>query len=83
MHREYIEGETENGMKTPRNEIVWTRYHDADGNERFIVTSKPSRDIYYLYETVGDAYVRVGKGMTSPIDLENKHGVADRIGIGK
>lgn len=69
-------------MKTPKGEIVWTIYHDGNGNAMFLMTSKPTRDVYYLYEIKDNSLTRLGKGMASPADLERKHNVSAAIGIG-
>lgn len=68
-------------MKYPKGEIVWVGYHDAGGALRFFLTSRPTRDYYFLYE-VGDdgSYKKLGKSK-SPPELERKHNVNERIGI--
>ena len=65
-------------MKYPKGEIVWTGYYNINHELMFIVTSKPIRDFYYLYELVGDEFKRVGRGK-SPTDLERKYNVIDKI----
>ncbi len=68
-------------LKTPKNELAWVRYRDKDGNERFLMTSRPARDLYYLYEVKDGAYVRLGKGARTPKELEDKHRIDERLRI--
>ena len=68
-------------MRFPKGEIVWVGYHMADGTLRFFLTSKPSRDYYYLYEVTDDgSYKKLGKSK-SPPDLEEKYNVLEKTGI--
>lgn len=67
-------------MKYPRGEIVWVGYHDAGGTLRFFLTSKPTREMYFLYEVNDGTYKKLGKSK-SPPELERKHKVNERIGI--
>ena len=69
-------------MKCPKGEIVWISYFDSGRVLRFFLTSKPARDMFYLYEVAEDlTYVKLGKAK-SPVDLEAKYNVMERIGIG-
>ena len=57
--------------KYPANEIVWVSYFDKTGNLLFIMTSKPTRDQYMLYELKNGKFVRLGKAK-SPDTLEEQ-----------
>lgn len=58
--------------KHPKGEIVWVSYYDNDHNLKYIVTSKPARDYYFLYELKGGKFVKLGKHR-NPIALEDKY----------
>ena len=61
-------------IKYPKNEIVWTEYV-VNGVPRFIMTSKESRDYYFLYNVGEDGSVeKLGKART-PTELEEKYKV--------
>ena len=64
--------------KLPKGEIVWIEYKNAAGKTIFILTSKEARDVYYLYELVGDAYVKLGKAKEPP-ELEEKYKVREKM----
>ncbi len=49
----------------PNDEIVWETYV-KDGNEKYIVTSKKTRDAYFIYEVSEGGYNKVGKAKTPP-----------------
>ena len=65
-------------MTYPKGERVWTGYYNRAGELLFIVTSKESRDWYFLYELVDGEFKKLGKAKTPP-ELEDKFGVADRM----
>lgn len=65
-------------FKCPKNEIRWTTYNNVNHDIIFIMTSKASRDIYYLYEFVDNEFKKVGKGKT-PLELEEKFNVIARL----
>ena len=67
-------------MKYPKDEIVWTGYYDREGNLRYVITSKETRDSYFLYEAKGDALVKLGKAK-EPTELVKKYGVEKAIGV--
>jgi hypothetical protein len=56
----------------------WTTYNNINHEIRFIITSKVSRDIYYLYEVVDNEFQKIGKGKT-PYELEEKYNVIARL----
>lgn len=54
-----------------KGEIIWTEYRNSDGVPVMLMTSKPTRDVYYLYDISGADCVRMGKA-GNPRDLEEK-----------
>lgn len=66
-----------NKMKYPKNEIVWMHYYDASNNLRFLLTSKASRDYYYLYEVVDGSLTKLGRAK-NPKQLETKFEVNEK-----
>lgn len=56
----------------PKGEIVWVGHYDKDSNLRYITTSKPARDYYYLYELKDGKFVKLGKDR-NPRALEEKY----------
>lgn len=63
----------------PKGEIVWASYYDTKGRLIFFITSKPPRDYYFLYEISDDGKPnKLGKGKT-PIELEKKYSVIQKI----
>lgn len=66
-------------IKFPKGEVVWVRYCDTKGNPVFVITSKESRDYYYLYEVNEDGSLKkLGKAKT-PTELESKFGVKTKL----
>lgn len=45
----------------PKGETVWVAHIDKGGNLRYITTSKPARDYYFLYELKDGKFVKLGK----------------------
>lgn len=45
----------------PKGEIVWVGHYDKAGNLRYIITSKPARDYYFIYELKDGKFVKLGK----------------------
>ena len=64
--------------KIPSTEIEWTEYFNRDEMPIFLVTSKESRDFYFLYEILNGGFKRLGKTI-SPIALEEKYKVIERM----
>lgn len=56
----------------PKGEIVWVGHYDKDNNLRYIITSKPARDCYFIYELKGGKFIKLGKNQ-SPAVLEDKY----------
>ncbi len=59
-------------LQYPKGEIVWVGHYDISHNLRYITTSKPSRDYYYLYELRDGKFVKLGRDK-SPKVLEEKY----------
>lgn len=58
--------------QTPKGETGWLRICDADGNDRFMITSDVMRSEYYIYDTTVDPPKRLAKN-ANPKMLENKY----------
>ena len=54
----------------PSNEKIWAQPIGRDGRH-YCITSKASRDIYYIYEIIDDKATKLGKGAIPPV-LEEK-----------
>ena len=65
-------------MTYPKGEQVWTSYYNSSHKLLFIVTSKPSRDFYFLYELVYGVFKKLGKAK-SPLELEESFNVHERM----
>ena len=53
----------------PKNETIWVRYHFDSGE--YYITSKETREFYFLYKFDGKKAVKLGKAK-NPQDLEEK-----------
>lgn len=42
--------------KYPKGERVWVGYYNGNHELRFILTSKDSRDLYFLYELLEEKF---------------------------
>lgn len=62
----------------PKGERVWTGYYNRNQELMFILTSKESREFYYLYELVDGVFRKLGKSR-SPQELEDKFNIMNRI----
>ena len=63
----------------PKGEIAWVGYYNTNGEPVCILTSKPARDYYFLYEVLPDGRLnKLGKAKTPP-ELEKKFGVYERM----
>lgn len=67
-------------MTYPKGEDVWVGYYNLDNKLVFIMTSKPTRDYYFLYEFVDGVFKKLGKAK-SPLELEEKFRVRDIISV--
>ena len=50
--------------KYPKGERVWVGYYNAEHELCFILTSKDSREFYFLYELVDGEFKKLGKART-------------------
>ena len=64
--------------KIPKDERVWMSYRSSDGKIRFVVTSKASRETYFLYEADGEGFKKLGKS-PSPAQLEEKYEIMKQL----
>lgn len=64
--------------KYPKGERVWVGYYNSNHELRFILTSKESRDFYFLYELVEGNFRKLGKAR-SPTELEEMFRVYQRM----
>lgn len=55
----------------PKGEILMASYWDG-GECHHIITTKPTREFYYLYKVSGNKLAKVGKAST-PVELEDKY----------
>lgn len=62
-------------VKGERQEVD---YCDRAGVLRYVLTSSPARDAFYLYAVTGEKMSRLGKS-TSPIELEKKFEVLKHL----
>lgn len=65
-------------MTYPKGEIVWTGYYNRAGDLLFIITSKESRDYYFLYEYRDEVFQRLGRAK-SPLELEERFHVKEKM----
>lgn len=65
-------------MKYPKGETVWVSYYNSNKELLFIMTSKPIRDFYFLYEVVDGEFKKLGKAKNTT-ELEEKFKVRDKI----
>ena len=65
-------------MTYPKGEMVWTSYYNLSHELLFIITIKPTRDFYFLYEFVDGVFKKVGKSK-SPAELERKFKVHEKM----
>lgn len=67
-----------NEPKYPKSERVWVGYYNQAHELKFIITSKESRDFYYLYELVDGEFRKLGRSK-SPKELEEKFEVDKKL----
>ena len=66
-------------IKYPKNETVWVSYQNSKGEPVCILTSKSTRDFYFLYEVLPTGELnKLGKAR-SPTELEAKFKVRERM----
>ena len=66
-------------VKCPSGEKIWVSYVNTNGEPVYIITSKPTRDYYYLYEVSENGNMRKLGKSKSPIELEEKYNVIERM----
>lgn len=64
--------------KLPKGETVWVEYQNRNHDTLFILTSKETRDMYFLYELVNGVFKKLGKAKEPP-ELEQKFKVYERV----
>lgn len=62
----------------PTGGIVWVSHYDKEHDLRYIITSKPVRDSYSLYELKEGRFVRWGRGQ-DPQKLAERYDRASQI----
>lgn len=67
-----------NKLKHPKGEIVWVTYRNTSEEIKYIMTSKPIRDTYYLYELVDGEFKKLGKAKT-PLKLEEAYKLNEKL----
>ncbi|MBP5462706.1 MAG: hypothetical protein J6Y20_11385 [Lachnospiraceae bacterium] len=66
-------------IKVPALEQAWVTFVDTKGEPVCVITSKPARDYYYLYEVGSNGNLKKLGKSRSPVELEEKYGVAERM----
>lgn len=68
-----------NEIQPPKGETIWVSYCKTDGTAVAILTSKPARDYYFLYEITADhKLIKLGKAQT-PTELEEKFHIKTKM----
>lgn len=68
-------------IKVPKGEQAWVWYNNVKGEAVCLLTSKPLRDFYFLYEVKSDgSLAKLGKAH-SPTELEEKFNVQSRMRV--
>ena len=79
MRKRFKEMLDNSKIQYPKGEIVWVNYANSSGEILFIMTSKNTRDYYYLYEILDDGKIKkLGKSRDPP-ELEEKYHVMQTI----
>ena len=65
-------------IKYPKDEKIWVSYNNSNGELRYIITSKQTRDFYFLYELADGVFKKIGKAKT-PTFLENKYKFKEKL----
>ena len=64
----------------PKGERVWAGYYNRAHELLFIMTSKATRDYYFLYELIDGKFKKLGRAK-SPKELEERFEVNKRMGV--
>ena len=67
-------------MIYPKGEQVWASYYNLSHKLLFIITSKSTRDYYFLYELNDDIFKKLGKAK-SPLELEEKFKIHQKMKV--
>lgn len=62
----------------PKGERVWTGYYNKAGELLFIITSKETRDWYFLYALEDGKFKKLGRAKNPP-ELEIKFHVLEQM----
>lgn len=65
-------------IKYPKGETVWVTYRNTSEEIKFIITSKPTRDSYFLYELIDNEFKKLGKAST-PTKLVEIYDVKNKL----
>lgn len=57
----------------PKNEIVWERICDEQGNITHLITSDSRREFYFIYKSVDGGFQKLGRAKNPP-DLLRRYG---------
>ena len=68
-------------VKYPKGEIVWTSYLSSSGILLYMITSKPARDYYFLYEVSCDGNLKKLGRAKSPTELEEKFEIKNKLQV--
>lgn len=67
-------------LPIPRGERRFVLYCGVDGVPLFVLTAKPARDFYYLYQVSNGTLKKLGRDR-SPKVLEERFSVRKRMGV--
>lgn len=56
----------------PKGELPWVLIRDDKGVDRYLITSKPDRAFYFIYDMAVEKPVKLGKAK-NPTELETKY----------
>ena len=56
----------------PKDERIWVQFFDNDKQLKYIITSKQTRDMYYIYELKDKKFIKLAKDK-NPKALESKY----------
>ena len=65
-------------IKYPKGEHVWVGYYNRKGELLFIITSKETREWYFLYELADGVFKKIGKAK-NPTELTERFHVTDKM----
>ena len=66
-------------VQCPKGEIVWVIYKNRHGEIVYILTSKTTRDYYYLYEVLKEGKINKLGRSKDPPELEEKYNIKQKI----